>query len=197
MSRLPVFILFKIFGFPAFCFENTENWEQWVPLYLYLSSASVNIFHFLSVPETTCMWVAGLPALYPLMLWHLCPKDKYVLPPNHLTMITPQPLILFPRCLVFNPYSSFPSCSPEVCYRAAFCQPGPDQVCLLHGIWTVPQPGVRPWPPTLGVWGLNHWTTREVPDFLSETCTESLLLTLCFWGENTEFGVREQKLCAL
>ena len=27
----------------------------------------------------------------------------------------------------------------------------------------VPQPGVEPVPPALGVISLNHWTTREVP----------------------------------
>ena len=38
----------------------------------------------------------------------------------------------------------------------------------------VPQPGVRPGPPALEVWSLNHWTTREVPDlivFNSLICT--------------------------
>ena len=27
----------------------------------------------------------------------------------------------------------------------------------------VPQPGIKPAPPALEVWSLNHWTTREVP----------------------------------
>ena len=27
----------------------------------------------------------------------------------------------------------------------------------------VPQPGIKPQPPALGVWRLIHWTTREVP----------------------------------
>ena len=27
----------------------------------------------------------------------------------------------------------------------------------------VPWPGMKPGPPALGVWSLNHWTTREVP----------------------------------
>ena len=27
----------------------------------------------------------------------------------------------------------------------------------------VPQPGLKPAPPTREVWSLNHWTTREVP----------------------------------
>ena len=26
----------------------------------------------------------------------------------------------------------------------------------------VPQPGIEPGPPALGVWSLTHWTTREV-----------------------------------
>ena len=36
---------------------------------------------------------------------------------------------------------------------------------LSCGMWIlVPQPGIEPGPPALGVWSLNHWTTREVPD---------------------------------
>ena len=34
---------------------------------------------------------------------------------------------------------------------------------LSCGIWDlVPWPGIEPEPPALGVWHLNHWTTREV-----------------------------------
>ena len=34
-----------------------------------------------------------------------------------------------------------------------------------HAAWKilVPRPGTEPMPPALGVWSLNHWTTREVP----------------------------------
>ena len=28
----------------------------------------------------------------------------------------------------------------------------------------VPQPGIEPRPPALGVWSLTHWTTKEVPE---------------------------------
>ena len=28
----------------------------------------------------------------------------------------------------------------------------------------VPQPGIQPRPPALGVQSLSHWTTREVPE---------------------------------
>ena len=32
------------------------------------------------------------------------------------------------------------------------------------GTWDlVPWPGIKPQPPALGVQGLSHWTTREVP----------------------------------
>ena len=35
---------------------------------------------------------------------------------------------------------------------------------LSCGIWDlVPWPGIKPGCPTLGVWSLSHWTTREVP----------------------------------
>ena len=27
----------------------------------------------------------------------------------------------------------------------------------------LPWPGIRPWPPALGVWSLSHWITKEVP----------------------------------
>ena len=30
----------------------------------------------------------------------------------------------------------------------------------------VPQPGIKPAPPALEVWSLNHWTTREVPAYI-------------------------------
>lgn len=50
--------------------------------------------------------VAGLPAPLPTFL-ALVSKDKYILPPNHFTMVTPQPLLLFPLGCLFNPYSSF------------------------------------------------------------------------------------------
>ena len=29
----------------------------------------------------------------------------------------------------------------------------------------IPWPGIEPWPPTLGVGRLSHWTTREVPSY--------------------------------
>lgn len=27
----------------------------------------------------------------------------------------------------------------------------------------VPQPGIKPLPPALEAWGVNHWTNKEVP----------------------------------
>ena len=33
---------------------------------------------------------------------------------------------------------------------------------MICGI-LVPQPGIKPMPPAVEVWSLNHWTTREVP----------------------------------
>ena len=34
----------------------------------------------------------------------------------------------------------------------------------------VPQPGMEPAPPAVEVQSLNHWTTREVPDFIVFKC---------------------------
>ena len=34
----------------------------------------------------------------------------------------------------------------------------------------VPQPGIEPWPPALGVQSLTHWTTKEVPPGIFESC---------------------------
>ena len=35
---------------------------------------------------------------------------------------------------------------------------------LSSGMWDlVPQPGIKPGPPALGVWSFSHWTSREVP----------------------------------
>ena len=47
-------------------------------------------------------------------------------------------------------------------------------VCRIFswGMWyLVPWPGIKPGPPTLRVWSLNHWTTREVPNL---SCFKSL-----------------------
>ena len=41
----------------------------------------------------------------------------------------------------------------------------------------VPQPGIKPGPPALGVWGLSHWTTREVP-LSPHPCFQNILLLL-------------------
>ena len=37
----------------------------------------------------------------------------------------------------------------------------PDLNCGMQDL--VSQIGIEPGPPVLGVWGLSHWTTREVP----------------------------------
>ena len=44
----------------------------------------------------------------------------------------------------------------------------------------VPQPGIEPVSPALGVWNLNHWTAREVPQplFFIALTTPSLLPVL-------------------
>ena len=40
-------------------------------------------------------------------------------------------------------------------------------LCLSQSMWDlVPWPGIEPGPPALEAWGLGHWTTREVPQFL-------------------------------
>ena len=41
-------------------------------------------------------------------------------------------------------------------------------------MWDLPQPGIRPMPPELEVWSLNHWTAREVPIslFISKSLTQ-------------------------
>ena len=38
---------------------------------------------------------------------------------------------------------------------------------VWHGGILIPQPGIEPRPPALGVRSLNHWLTREVPSSLS------------------------------
>ena len=47
---------------------------------------------------------------------------------------------------------------------------------MAYGIF-VPQPGVKPLPPALKVWSLNHWPTREallffffILSFMSSLC---------------------------
>ena len=39
-------------------------------------------------------------------------------------------------------------------------------LCLSCGMWDlVPQPGIQPGHPALGVQCCSHWTTREIPKF--------------------------------
>ena len=37
---------------------------------------------------------------------------------------------------------------------------------MAHGI-LLPRPGIEPTPPALEAWGLNDWTTREVPPIIT------------------------------
>ena len=37
----------------------------------------------------------------------------------------------------------------------------------------VPWPGIKPMPPALEVWSLNHWTSREIPMYWA-------LILFCF-----------------
>ena len=39
-------------------------------------------------------------------------------------------------------------------------------LCCEAGRILVPQPGIKPAPPATKVGNLNHWTTRDVPQFL-------------------------------
>ena len=50
--------------------------------------------------------------------------------------------------------------------------------CAVCGI-LVPQPGIKAMSPALGVWNLNHWTTREVPHplFLPSSAKEKGILS--------------------
>ena len=58
---------------------------------------------------------------------------------------------------------------------------------VLHSMLDlVPRPGIKPTPPALEVWNLNHWTTREVPIILFFTLRnvhsldgKSMKATLC------------------
>ena len=36
---------------------------------------------------------------------------------------------------------------------------------MRHG--DLPQPGIKPMPPAVEAWSLNHWTTREVPTLVN------------------------------
>ena len=47
--------------------------------------------------------------------------------------------------------------------------------CALCGI-LVPQPGIKPAPPALEAWSLNHWTTREVPQLISNPKVRKALI---------------------
>jgi len=34
---------------------------------------------------------------------------------------------------------------------------------MPHGMWYLPEPGIKPGPSALGAWSLSHWSTRKVP----------------------------------
>ena len=44
----------------------------------------------------------------------------------------------------------------------------------------VPQPGIKPVPPAVKAWSLNHWTAKEVPKIIF--LIDSLGLSLRAWG---------------
>ena len=37
---------------------------------------------------------------------------------------------------------------------------------LSHNLMLSPLPGIKPVPPVVEAWSLNHWTTMEVPSYL-------------------------------
>ena len=62
--------------------------------------------------------------------------------------------------------------------------------CVACGI-LVPRPGIEPVPPPLGVWSLNHWTTREVPKlcaFLTNFFLKRLTLPMEFRHGSKSWG---------
>ena len=65
----------------------------------------------------------------------------------------------------------------DLCFRlhAAFSSLSYEDTCNFFVFWLchvacgilVPPPGLKPEPPAVVVWSLNHWTAREVPGHLS------------------------------
>ena len=47
---------------------------------------------------------------------------------------------------------------------------------MLHAGSYFPEPGIKPAPPAVEAWTLNHWTAREVPI--------QIKLNQLFWGES-------------
>ena len=59
----------------------------------------------------------------------------------------------------------------------------------------VPQPGIKPGPPALGAKGLNHWTTREVPD---STSFKKYLLSAYYMLKTLRISeLTKKNLCSL
>ena len=58
----------------------------------------------------------------------------------------------------------------------------------------VPQPGIKPGPPALGAKGLNHWTTREVPD---STSFKKYLLSAYYMLKTLRISELTKKISAL
>ena len=64
----------------------------------------------------------------------------------------------------FGPASPSPSPYPQVHSLVGLCLYS--RPCRAACGILVPRPGIEPVPPAVEAWSLNHWTAREVPEFL-------------------------------
>ena len=78
--------------------------------------------------------------------------------PNPVSLLALAPL---PEHLSKETENILKNISPDWFFKINFFWPCHDEACGI----LVPQPGIQPMPPALEVQCLNHWTTREVPDW--------------------------------
>ena len=112
-----------------------------------------------------------------------CPHPTGRFSQNKPTLRRSKVQVLFPSIILFAP--RHPRGSPAVSAESVpgtlpgFCQvfpalPAPVHLSHFHFFWLhraargilVPQPEIEPVQPAVDAWGLNHWTTREVPQVI-------------------------------
>ena len=101
--------------------------------------------------------VGRAASLLPSFLFQLLETTSifWLMAPSHLQSLQAhhpfEPLLLSSWLLL----KLWPSCFPLI-YLAAL-----GLSYVMQDL--VPPPGIKPWPPALGVWSLSHWTPRKVP----------------------------------
>ena len=125
------------------CYPSTNSW-------LYRS-------HWSPIKETPIHPYSQVICFH-LCSWPVCQIKKM----SEFLSCTPNKCVPFASLnsklfFAFFNYSLFLSCFPALLFFFFFWP------CRTACGILVPQPGIKPMPPAVEAWSLNHWTAREVP----------------------------------